>query len=53
MSGDSCFARSVPRQHEDGTPIDAGKGKSHDFRLSQALANPVVKKGFSAAAASE
>ena len=28
-----------------------GKGKSRDFRLSQALAYPVVKKGSSAAAA--
>ena len=25
--------------------MDAGKGKSGDFRLSQALANPVVQKG--------
>jgi hypothetical protein len=32
--------------------MDAGKGKSLDFRLSQALAYPVVKKAFSAAAAS-
>jgi hypothetical protein len=28
-------------------PRDAGKGKSRDFRLSQALAYPVVKKGVS------
>jgi hypothetical protein len=25
--------------------MDAGKGKSGDFRLSQALANQVVRKG--------
>ncbi len=25
--------------------MDTGKGKSHDFMLSQALGNPVVKKG--------
>jgi hypothetical protein len=25
--------------------MDGGKGKSHDFRLSLALAYPVVKKG--------
>jgi hypothetical protein len=25
--------------------MDAGKGKSRDFRLSQALANQVVRKG--------
>ena len=25
--------------------MDAGKGKSCDFRLSHALANPVVQKG--------
>jgi hypothetical protein len=25
--------------------MDGGKGKSHDFRLSQALANQVVRKG--------
>jgi hypothetical protein len=25
--------------------MDGGKGKSHDFKLSQALAYPVVKKG--------
>jgi len=31
--------------NEGGTPMDAGKGKSRDFRLSQALAYPVVKKG--------
>jgi len=39
--------------NESSTPMEAGKSKSSDFRLSQALANPVVKKGFSAAAASE
>ena len=33
--------------------MDAGKGKSSDFRLSQALANPGLKKGSSATAASE
>jgi hypothetical protein len=38
--------------NEDGTPMDAGKAKSRDFRFSQALAYPVVKKGSSAAAAS-
>jgi hypothetical protein len=31
--------------NEDGTPMDAGKAKSRDFRLSQALAYGVVKKG--------
>jgi hypothetical protein len=31
--------------------MDAGNGKSSDFRLSQALTYPVVKKGLSAAAA--
>jgi len=35
-----------------GTPMEAGKGKSSDFRLSQALAKPVVQKGSYAAAAS-
>jgi hypothetical protein len=38
--------------NEGGTPMDARKDKSSDFRLSQALAYPVVKKGSSAAAAS-
>lgn len=33
--------------------MEAGTGKSSDFRLSQVLANPVVKKGSPAAAASE
>jgi hypothetical protein len=32
--------------------MDAGNGESRDFRLSQALAYPVVKKGSYAAAAS-
>ena len=27
-------------------PMESGKGKSTDFRLSEALAYPVVKKGF-------
>ena len=31
--------------------MDAGNGKSLDFRLSQALAYPVVKKGSPAATA--
>jgi hypothetical protein len=31
--------------NEDGTPMDAGNGKSRDFGLSQALANQVVRKG--------
>ncbi len=29
----------------EGTRMDAGKGKSRDFGLSQALANQVVRKG--------
>jgi len=33
------------RVNEDGIPIDAGKGKCPDFRLSQALAYAVVRKG--------
>jgi hypothetical protein len=32
------------RVNEDDTPMDAGKGKSRDFGLSQALANQVVRK---------
>ena len=32
--------------------MDAGKGKSHDFMFSQALANLVVKKGVFRRAAS-
>jgi hypothetical protein len=33
------------RVNEDDTPMEAGNGKSHDFGLSQALANQVVRKG--------
>src|ERR1022692_4124044 len=33
------------RVNEDDRPMDAGNGKSRDFRLSQALANQVVQKG--------
>jgi hypothetical protein len=33
------------RVNEHGTPMDAEKVKSGDFRLSQALANRVVRKG--------
>ena len=35
----------------DGTPMDAGKGKSHDLRPFSSPARPMVKKGSSAAAA--
>jgi hypothetical protein len=33
--------------------MEAGKGKSRDLGLSQALESPVVQKGSSAGAASE
>ena len=38
--------RDVSTRSQRGAHLmDGGKGKSHDFRLSQALANQVVRKG--------
>jgi hypothetical protein len=49
MSGrwnSGCNIKDVRKPSQRGAqPMDAGKGKSHDFSLSQALAYPVVKKG--------
>jgi len=39
--------------NEGGLLTDSGKEKSRDFRLSQAFAYTMVKKGFPAAAANE
>jgi hypothetical protein len=33
------------RVNENGTPMEAGKGKSRDFGLSEALGSRVVQKG--------
>jgi hypothetical protein len=38
----AMLGMSGSRVNEGGTLRDAGNGKSRDFRLSQALANPVV-----------
>jgi hypothetical protein len=41
-----CNIKDVRKPSQrDGTPMDAGKGKSRDFGLSQAVADPVVRKG--------